>query len=102
MPKFLRLRSTKDGLGNPVEVEVHFSARPDTGVLGRMSEVADAVRLAGTRKDQNHAAALVCGLEADFGAGHVTVRACVPETVAAEDIQRELLSLIPATQAVRQ
>ncbi len=89
-PRRIQLRSMGDALGSTVDVEVHFSIRDEQKPGARLVEVANALAA-----NVDGVAALVTQVRTEFAAGHITVSACVPMNKTAEQVQRELLALLP-------
>jgi hypothetical protein len=79
-----------------LEVKVTFGAARCSAVLQRLVQIAKALEPdQGQRVPIDDCRALVTKVETDFAGACVLVTACVPATKTVEQLQRELLDLVP-------
>lgn len=97
--KPIGLKSYGDAMGTIVDVEVYFSA-PVGKVIDRLIQVAAILKSNIEQAKGEHdtpvaMARLVDSISTDFAAGHVVVRAVIPEGMTSEQVQRDLMILVP-------
>lgn len=90
-PRVSRLRMGRD---DAQEVRVCFGAARASALIPRLIQVATALHIAPGEKAEG-AKALVTKIETDFARGCVVVTAVVSEQTSAEQVQLDLLRLVP-------
>lgn len=90
----MKIETLRIGRGDSQEVCVTFGALRPNAVIERLVQVSRALEDA-YRAGPGSVARLVTKVETNFAEGSIVVRAVVPESTTAENLQRELLGMVP-------